>query len=617
MGIKRERKIEVNKWMIKARWYYVLGIFSFVFLSVLISKTDVDLVNFTVFSFCILLTNLLFYLIVKRFDKDISIHRLAIFGYAQVLVELVIITISIYMTGGEDSIFLIFYLIPILSSAFLLTMRDSFVIAVFSMACFIGVVKLEKSGLIPRIEYHSTGLAVKTSAALFLFLFFGAFSSFLKKVLLYRERLLQEKTEALSRESEYRQNEWEQLDRTTKLLVKRDYELTDINKELELKMKDLKRSEKSMLKAFSELKTERRRTETQKRKTLAIVSNLVDPIIVLDKNKKIDLFNYSAKNLLGLNDDDLVKSVSEENNFSMENFRDIIDVDYVVKPIEDPDSKYFAEEVTVTINEQELTYKVITAPVLDDSGDSIGSMKIFYDLTREKVLDRLKSEFISIAAHQLRTPLAAIKWVIKMVMDGDVGKISKEQFDFLEKGYKSNERIIELVNDMLNVSRIEEGRFGYSFSSGDIIKELDTVVDTLDSRIKEKNIKLEIIKPKKVPLVYMDPKKIILVLQNLIENAVKYTPEMGKIQIKIESKDKFIRFYIKDNGVGIPKADHEKLFSKFFRAANVVRMQTEGSGLGLFMVKNIISKHNGQIIFSSEEGIGSEFVFTLPIAKED
>ncbi len=617
MEIKKERKIEVNKWIIKARWYYVLGIFAFVFLNVSVSKTNVSLINFTVFSFCILLTNLLFHLIARRFDKNISIRGLEIFGYSQVVVELIIITIAVYMTGGEDSIFLIFYLVPILSSAFLLTMRDSLFIAILAVICFVGVVKLEENGIIPNIEYNNTGLVVKALVALFLFLFFGAFSSFLKRLLLYREKLLQEKTEALLREGEYRQNEWMQLDKATKLLVRRDHELTDINKKLELKMKDLKRSEKSMLKAFADLKKERRKTESERRKTMAIVSNLVDPIIVLDNNNKIELFNYSAKNLLGFDDDSLIESVSDKNNYSMENFKDIIDIDYIVKPIEDPDSKYFAEEITVNINEQEHTYKAITAPVLDDSGKSIGNMKIFYDLTREKILDKLKSEFISIAAHQLRTPLAAIKWVIKMVMDGDAGKVNEEQFGLLEKGYKSNERIIELVNDMLNVSRIEEGRFGYSFSSGDIIKELDTVIDTLDSRINEKKIKLEVDKPDKLSLVYMDPKKIILVLQNLIENAVKYTPDMGKIEIKIEEKGKFIKFHVKDNGVGIPKADQEKLFSKFFRAANVIRMQTEGSGLGLFMVKNIIKKHNGEIIFSSEEGVGTEFVFTLPIAKEE
>jgi signal transduction histidine kinase len=240
-------------------------------------------------------------------------------------------------------------------------------------------------------------------------------------------------------------------------------------------------------------------------------------------------------------------------------------------------------------------------------------MKIFNNLTREKMLDKMKSDFISIAAHQLRTPLSAIKWAIKMVLDGDTGKLNEEQSGMLFKGYQSNERIIELVNDMLNVSRIEEGRFGYSFSEGDILKELDFVVDSLQGKIKEKNIKLSVIKPETVPSILMDQQKMTLVLQNLIENAIKYTPDRGSVDITMELAGDFLKTRVKDSGVGIPEEDKEKMFSKFFRASNVTRMQTEGSGLGLFIVKNIIKKHGGEISFDSKEGIGTEFVFSLPL----
>ena len=243
-------------------------------------------------------------------------------------------------------------------------------------------------------------------------------------------------------------------------------------------------------------------------------------------------------------------------------------------------------------------------------------MKIFYNLTREKMLDKLKSEFISIAAHQLRTPLSAIKWVIKMVLDGDVGKITEEQKKLLFKGYQSNERIIELVNDMLNVSRIEDGRFGYSYQKENFEEALQIVMDSLENRIKEKSIKFEVKKNAKVPEIFMDKTKMVLVLQNLIENAVKYTPEFGKILVNLEVGKNFLKVRIKDNGVGIPKKDQEKMFSKFFRAENVMRMQTEGSGLGLFIVKNVIQKHGGEINFTSEEGMGTEFVFTLPLENK-
>ena len=265
---------------------------------------------------------------------------------------------------------------------------------------------------------------------------------------------------------------------------------------------------------------------------------------------------------------------------------------------------------------QELSYKVITAEVVDNQNQSLGIMKIFYNLTREKMIDKLKSDFISIAAHQLRTPLSAIKWVLKMILDGDSGKLNKEQEKLLFKGYRSNERIINLVNDMLNVSRIEEGRFGYSFGRENFEEALKIVVDSLDNQVKERNLSLEIKKTKNIPLVYMDKQKMILVLQNIIENSVKYTPENGKIEIILEVGKRFLNVSIKDNGVGIPEKDISKLFTKFFRAENVIRMQTEGSGLGLFMVKNIIEKHGGDISVKSKEGEGTEMNFTLPFDEE-
>ncbi|MCK5416225.1 GHKL domain-containing protein [Candidatus Parcubacteria bacterium] len=615
MNIKKERRIEVNRWVINARWFYILGILAFAFLSATTSGVKINFFNFGGLSSSILLINLLFLLALRKSKENISSLRLKVISYLQIFVELIIITVAVYITGGENSVFFAFYLLPVLSSVFLLSMRASIFIAIISISFFVLVVDFETRGILPNVEYGDSSFVVKIFSILFLFLFIGTFSSFLKRLLLSREELLQEKTDAFVRESEYRENEWKQLDKTTKLLVKRDHELTSSNKELETKMKDLKRSEKSMLSAFSDLKHERKKTEEERNKTMAIISNFVDPIIVLDKEDKIELFNPIAIDLFGFDESDLNKKVSNKNNYSMENFKEIINQEFKVKKDKDLDSGNHVEEITITINKQESIYKAITAPVLDNEKKNIGNMKVFYNMTREKMLDRLKSEFISIAAHQLRTPLAAIKWVIQMVLSGDTGPLNDEQKEVLTKGYQSNERIIELVNDMLNVSRIEEGRFGYSFEEGDIIKEIDIVVDTLEPRIKEKSIKLTITKPNKIPKVYMDSKKILLVMQNLIENAVKYTQESGKIDIIIEVGDKFLKVHVKDNGVGIPKKDQEKLFSKFFRATNVIRMQTEGSGLGLFMVKNIIKKHDGDIIFKSEEGMGTEFIFTLPIDK--
>jgi two-component system, OmpR family, phosphate regulon sensor histidine kinase PhoR len=389
-------------------------------------------------------------------------------------------------------------------------------------------------------------------------------------------------------------------------------------KNLNQKVADLERSEKATLKAFADLSGVEKNLEKEHRKTASIIANFVDPIIVIDKDDRISFINPSAKEILGFIDADLGASISKANNYSMDNFRQLIKTNYILKPVGPArQQNKNEEEVIIKKEERELTYKVVTAQVVSDKKEDMGVMKIFYDLTREKMIDKMKNEFISIAAHQLRTPLSAIKWAIKMILDGDVGKLNDEQQNLLTQGYASNERIIVLVNDMLNVSRIEEGRFGYSFTHDKFEEALDIVVKSLDNQIKKKKIKLELSLLPELPLVYMDKQKMVLVLQNILENAVKYTPESGKIEIKVMNNGDNLGVSVKDNGVGIPRADQAKLFSKFFRASNAMRLQAEGSGLGLFIVKNIIEKHGGTIICKSEEGRGTEFIFTLPLDSKE
>ena len=203
-----------------------------------------------------------------------------------------------------------------------------------------------------------------------------------------------------------------------------------------------------------------------------------------------------------------------------------------------------------------------------------------------------------------------------MILDGDTGPINQDQREILTKGFESNERMIKLVNDMLNVSRIEEGRLEYTFEKVDFKSVYETVVGNIKSKIKEKSIKFNIKKPKKMPSVYMDKEKIRLVMQNLLENAVKYTTMNETITLDIKKQTEKLKIMVKDNGVGIPKEAQKKLFTKFFRAENVLKMQTNGTGLGLFIANNIIKKHNGEISFKSEEGKGTEFFFYLPINKK-
>jgi len=380
--------------------------------------------------------------------------------------------------------------------------------------------------------------------------------------------------------------------------------------------KELEKSQAVLVATLEDVREARKKAEEEQIKTSAIINNYIDPIIVVDKAGKISLFNPAAKDILKLDDSLLGKKIAKKQNYSLENFREVIKIDFQVKSgaemkIDDQN----IEEVTLKQNDKELIYKVITAQVLGKNQKYLGVMKIFLNLTREKMLDRMKSEFISIAAHQLRTPLSAIKWVIKMILDGDAGKLNIEQQELLNKGYLSNERVIRLVNDLLNVSRIEEGKFGFNFETADFKEVLDIAISNVDSLVAKNHQELKVEIPPKLPKIYLDKERMIMVLQNLLDNAIKYTPEYGRIQIIVEVDKQYLHVKINDQGVGIPAADQSKMFSKFFRASNALKLETEGSGLGLFIVKNIIEKHKGNVSLKSEEGKGTEVSFTLPFYK--
>jgi signal transduction histidine kinase len=380
------------------------------------------------------------------------------------------------------------------------------------------------------------------------------------------------------------------------------------------------------------LEITRDRAEDEKNKSASIIANFVDPVILVNTSWQLALFNPAAEKIFSLTADDIGKKTNtEKGRFSFNDFKKIIKVDYQVKEFEKDERGFpVVEEVIVGKKTEEkklpdsaltgsfkneLVYKVLTRAVCDGDNVCYGNMKIFYDLTREKMVDRMKSDFISIVAHQLRTPLSAVKWAVGMVMDGDAGKVNIEQTNFLRKGYESNQRMIALVNDMLNVSRIEEGRYGFVFTKISFQEVLNNVIASVEGLLATKHLKISVDKPEKMPELYLDKEKMGLAFQNILDNAIKYTSDYGDIKIALKLIPDFLEVRVKDSGIGIPDADKNRIFSKFFRSANVVKMETEGSGLGLFIVKNIIEKHGGKISLASIEGQGTEVVFTLPLGQ--
>ncbi len=230
-----------------------------------------------------------------------------------------------------------------------------------------------------------------------------------------------------------------------------------------------------------------------------------------------------------------------------------------------------------------------------------------------KKVKKTKIDLISLTAHQLKNPLSAMKLSMQMLSEGDFGKISKEQKDIVEKILQKNETLICLVDDLLDMAKIEEKRHIHNLTLVNIDDLIESLIRFEQEEIINKKIEFKFEKPTNLQKIKLDKEKISMALQNILNNAVKYTPICGKITISLIQNGENLEIKIQDSGIGIPENQKEKLFSKFFRASNVVKIETTGSGLGLAIAKDIIESHHGKIWLESKEGEGSSFFVSLPI----
>jgi PAS domain S-box-containing protein len=423
--------------------------------------------------------------------------------------------------------------------------------------------------------------------------------------------VLKEKTEELKRKEKLQFQREEEFKRSKEVLEK---ELEKKIREvlvLEDNLKKEKEKEKKLEEEIAEMRKNqesiigqevRKKIKESKERSSIIIESFSDGILVLDKENKISFVNSQTESFLDLKTEELIGK-------SPWDLRKIPFFENLADLLEKKTEEIFRKEFSPKKN---LIFQMTISPLIKGK-EKIGTLIVLHDITREKTIERIKTEFVSLSAHQLRTPLSAIKWTLRMLLDGDLGELKKEQREFLEKTYKSNERMIALINDLLNVTRIEEGRYIYQVLSYDLGEITESVIDALKGEIERKNLKLEFKKPEKLPKILVDEEKIKIAIENLIDNAIRYTFPGGKIIISLEILENEIQFKIEDTGIGIPRDEQPRVFSKFFRGANAIRMETEGSGLGLFVTKNIIEAHGGRIWFKSEEGKGSTFYFTLPL----
>jgi signal transduction histidine kinase len=229
-----------------------------------------------------------------------------------------------------------------------------------------------------------------------------------------------------------------------------------------------------------------------------------------------------------------------------------------------------------------------------------------------RALDEAKDEFVSMASHQLRTPLTSIKGYISMVLEGDAGKINETQKTMLGQAFFSSQRMVYLISDLLNVSRLKTGKFIIESKPVYLPDVIESEINQLQEGANAKNLTLSYTKPKEFVTMNLDEMKLRQVIMNFTDNAIYYTPTGGKIEVELKETPKTVEFTVKDSGIGVPKDQQHKLFTKFYRADNARKIRPDGTGLGLFMAKKVIIAQGGSMIFDSKEGKGSTFGFSFP-----
>jgi len=347
----------------------------------------------------------------------------------------------------------------------------------------------------------------------------------------------------------------------------------------------------------------------------SIIFNLRDGVIAYDPNFMILIFNRAAEQIFNLKADEIIGrcfnlEMARESRFKF--VSQVIFTSLAPVVVRQSEPGVYPQIVDISLDEPKTELRVTTDKIIDPKGQLLGFVKLIHDRSREIALLRSKTEFIAVASHQLRTPLSGLHWALESLMSQ---KLEAEQKDLVNAALEASVKLLKTVNDLLDISKIEEGKFGYQFENINIINLIETIAAGVKDSAKQFNVKIYFERPSEPSIVISaDPQKLSMAISNLLDNAIKYNVPNGEVVLTVERvKDEpYIQISVKDTGVGIPTNEIDKLFTKFFRAENITKIFPEGSGLGLYIAKNIIKRHGGEIWAESEINRGATFYFTLP-----
>jgi len=386
----------------------------------------------------------------------------------------------------------------------------------------------------------------------------------------------------------------------------------DVGEKATLRSRELEQSQKAILNVLEDIETEKNKIESlagDLEKFKLAVDNASDHIVITDPDGVILYANRAVEKITGYSHSEVIgnkpslwgKQMPEEfyNN--------------LWKTIKEEKTNFIGELNNRRKNGEIYVAEASISPILNSNNKVIFFVGIERDITLLKEISDAKTEFVSVASHQLRTPLTGIKWLTEIMLKNRENNLTEKQKEILKDINLSNDRVIKLVNDLLSVSRIETGSKTLSLKEVEIATLINEVMDSLKPIAEKTSVDLNsaISLPEDYKIT-IDEDKIRQVMNNLISNAIKYSkPKDAKVDILAEIKNNEFIFSVKDNGIGIPVKDQRHVFEKFFRADNALLSQTEGTGLGLYIVRSYIESHGGRIWFESEENKGTTFYFSL------
>jgi PAS domain S-box-containing protein len=416
----------------------------------------------------------------------------------------------------------------------------------------------------------------------------------------------------------------DELEELEDVLIKTSHQLETAYSEMEEKVKQrtaeiekknlqAEKTNQAMLNIMEDIEKERDKVENLAKdlnKFKLALDNTSEQVIITDKDGTILYANkgtekvtgYKIKEVIGKKSKELWRIVSDPKE--EEKFWNNLTVN----------KKSFAGELKNRnkVSNEYISYTTIT-PILNENKEVEFLISLSHDITKEKEVDKAKTEFVSLASHQLRTPLSSINWYAEMLIAGDAGKLNDDQEGFVKEIYKGNQRMVDLVNSLLDVSRLELGTFQINPELINLADPAKSVINELKPGISAKKLKIDFQCEENLPEIKADQKLIRIIFQNLLSNAVKYTPDGGKIGVSLSKEEKYLLLKVSDTGYGIPSNQQDKTFTKLFRADNVKAKDTEGTGLGLYIIKQIVDNSGGQISFESEEDKGTTFFVRLPL----